>query len=208
MLGDLNAKLRSWSLSADNQKGKELLSWLSTNSLEIVNKHVATSTRSDATIDVILAPTHMQTKSSFSVLPSFSSDHLLVVWTPALNLKTKGSLFTIKRTYWTLIELFLTYTYWYWHNLSSRITDRVPFFSTYERFLALLASRVTFVSYQSTYKPSLPPHSVGIIQDKHPFLITQLKTLSGQFAWQRYCQSLNTGTTKQFCRKARNVLSR
>ena len=228
LLGDFNAKHQSWSLSAENQKGKVLYNWLSTNSLEIVNKHVATSTRSNATIDVILAPTHMRISSSFSVLPSIGNDHFPVVWDTSIRITKKDRLFPIKRTYWLLIKLFLTYTYSYWNNFLSQTMDCVSYFSTYERFLSLLASRVTIVSYQDSYRPSLPPYIVKLIQDKnallqlarktkHPFMITQLKTFSikirkeifahRRLSWRQYCQTLNTGNTNQFWRKARKHFS-
>ncbi|CAF1118304.1 unnamed protein product [Rotaria sordida] len=69
---DFNAKHSSWSRSADNQKGRALFSWLSSSpihsSLEIINKYIPTSTRSNTTIDLIIAPSHMSS-TSFSVLP-------------------------------------------------------------------------------------------------------------------------------------------
>ncbi|CAF2267027.1 unnamed protein product, partial [Rotaria magnacalcarata] len=68
LLGDLNAKHQSWSRSNENQKGHVLFDWLLTKSMTVVNKHVATSTRSNATIDLILAPAQMTgIKTSFSV---------------------------------------------------------------------------------------------------------------------------------------------
>ncbi|CAF4961100.1 unnamed protein product, partial [Rotaria magnacalcarata] len=87
LLGDLNAKHQSWSRSNENQKGHVLFDWLLTKSMTVVNKHVATSTRSNATIDLILAPAQMTgIKTSFSVLPSMGSDHLPVIWIPDIKL--------------------------------------------------------------------------------------------------------------------------
>ncbi|CAF3177615.1 unnamed protein product [Rotaria sp. Silwood2] len=101
LLGDLNAKHQAWSYTTENHKGRVLFNWLSINALDIVNKFVATSTRSNATIDVILAPIHMTTTaSSFSVLPSIGSDHFPVVWTPAIKLSKSDCHYPVKRTYW------------------------------------------------------------------------------------------------------------
>ena len=132
---------------------------MSTNTLEIVNKFVPTSTRSKATIDLILAPAYMTaTRSSFSVRSSIGSDHLPVLWTPSIKLQKNDRFFSVKRTYWTLVQLFLAYTYTFWSDWSIKSDDIMYFYTTYERFLSLLVSRLTFVSYCSAYKPSLPPH--------------------------------------------------
>jgi hypothetical protein len=70
--GDFNAKHSSWSRLMENQKGRSLFNWLSSSqthsSLEIINKFVPTSTRSNATIDLIIVRSHMLT-TCFSVLP-------------------------------------------------------------------------------------------------------------------------------------------
>ena len=87
VLGDLNAKHKAWSNTSENHKGPLLFNWLSTNTLEIINKFVAISTRSNATVDLIVAPTHMlATSASISVLPSIGNDHLPVTWTPAIKI--------------------------------------------------------------------------------------------------------------------------
>lgn len=101
-------------------------------------------------------------------------------------------------------------------------------FSTYERFLSLLVSRMTFVTYCNAYKPSLHPHIVDLIQQKkivlrlarktkHPFYITQLKTYSTtirkeifahkRLSWFKYCDSLNIRNVNQFWRKTRKHFS-
>ncbi|CAF4516232.1 unnamed protein product, partial [Rotaria socialis] len=106
LLGDLNAKHQSWSRSNENQKGHVLFDWLLTKSMTVVNKYVATSTRSNATIDLILAPAQMTgIKTSFSVLPSMGSDHLPVIWIPDIKLVKKDCQYPIKRTYWQLFEM-------------------------------------------------------------------------------------------------------
>jgi hypothetical protein len=130
LLGDFNAKHPTWSSTIENQKGRVLFNWLSTSSLEIVNKHVATSTRSNATIDLILAPIHMVVPtSSFCVLPSVGSDHFPVLWTPTIRFHKHDQLYPVKRTYWTLVKLFLVLTFSYWNKLSLNSDDNVHFFS-------------------------------------------------------------------------------
>ncbi|CAF5031068.1 unnamed protein product, partial [Rotaria magnacalcarata] len=48
---------------------------------------MATSTRSNATIDPILAPAQMTgIKTSLSVLPSIGSDHFPIIWIPDIKL--------------------------------------------------------------------------------------------------------------------------
>ncbi|CAF1310825.1 unnamed protein product [Rotaria sordida] len=56
LLGDLNAKHESWSNTTGNQKGGLLFEWLNENYFQVINKFVLTSTRSNAVIDLILAP--------------------------------------------------------------------------------------------------------------------------------------------------------
>ena len=100
LLGDFNAKHRSWSNSIENHKGQVLFNWLQTIPHRIVNKHDATTTRSKAIIDLILAPTHMMLLArSFIVLPSIGSDHFPTVWTPPIKLVKSDYLVPIKRSY-------------------------------------------------------------------------------------------------------------
>lgn len=230
LMGDFNAKHQSWSDTTENQKGRTLFNWLSMTSLEVINRFVATSTRSNATIDIILAPPDMSASlsSSFTVLPSIGSDHLPIVWTPAIKLQKTDRHYPIKQTYWLLVKLFLAFTFSFWNDLLTTTNDPTVSFSTYERFLALLVSRVTTVTYRNSYKPSLPPHIVDLIQQKkialrlarktkHPFFITQLKVYSTTirkeiFAYKRaswgiYCDTLNKGNVKQFWKKARKHFS-
>ncbi|CAF4291743.1 unnamed protein product [Rotaria sp. Silwood2] len=78
-----NANHNSWSRFEDNQKSRALFSWLVSSpihsSLEIINKYISTSTCSNPTIDLIIAPSHMST-TSFLVLPSIGNDHHPVLW--------------------------------------------------------------------------------------------------------------------------------
>ncbi|CAF1176664.1 unnamed protein product [Rotaria sordida] len=114
---DFNAKHSSWSRSADNQKGRALFSWLSSSpihsSLEIINKYIPTSTRSNATIDLIIAPSHMSS-TSFSVLPSIGNDHHPVLWHPSFKISSTHHRFPIKCTRWNLLKIFLIFTATYW----------------------------------------------------------------------------------------------
>ena len=229
LLGDLNAKHKAWSNTSENHKGRLLFNWLSTNTLEIINKFVATSTRSNATIDVIVAPTHMlATSASISVLPSVGDDHLPVTLTPAIKIPKSDLHYPVVRRYWLLVELFLVFTYTFWKKMFTNPDDYTSVFSTYERFLSLLVARVTLVHYCDAYKSSLPNHIVNAIQQKkmvlrlarktrHSLFITQLKVYSAivrkeifahkRSSWRKYCGTLNTGLAKRFCGKARRHFS-
>ena len=113
-------------------------------------------------------------------------------------------------------------------DLLSKSDDTMEFFSTYERFLALLTSKLTYISYSSAYKPSLPPHIINLIQQKkvllhltqktkHPFYITQLKIYSTlvrreifkhkRSSWLNYCGTLNSLDVKYFWKKSRKHFS-
>jgi hypothetical protein len=76
--GDFNAKHSFWSKSKENQKARSLFNWLSPSPthlfLEIINKFIPISARSNATIDLIITPSHMSS-TSFSVLASIDNDH-------------------------------------------------------------------------------------------------------------------------------------
>ena len=226
-LGDLNAKHVSWSRSNENQKGRLLSEWLNKNGLEVVNKFIPTSTRSNAVIDLILTPTNIE-PGSFSVLPSIGSDHYPVLWSSALTIPSKQCIFPVKRTYWPLFDMFITFTSSFWDDLSTMMPDKTEFFTLYERFLSLLSSRLTFVSYCKSYKPSIPAEIVSMIKlkrqflllvrrTKHPYHIIQLKLLSQQvknmmfmhkrFMWNEYCKSLNSCDIKQFWNRARRHYS-
>ncbi|CAF5000154.1 unnamed protein product, partial [Rotaria sp. Silwood1] len=123
--GDFNAKHNSCSRSADNQTGRALFRWLSSSpihsSLEIINKYISTSTRSNATIDLIVAPSHMLS-TSFSVLPSIGNDHHPVLWHPSFKISSTHHRFPIKCTRWNLLEIFLTFTATYWQWLAASMS--------------------------------------------------------------------------------------
>ncbi|CAF4389064.1 unnamed protein product [Rotaria socialis] len=91
---DLNAKHNSWSRSMESQKEQTLFNWLSTSQtttpLEIINKFISTSTRSNGTIDLIIAHAHMSS-ASFSVFPTMGNDHHPVLWHPSFKISSKPS---------------------------------------------------------------------------------------------------------------------
>ena len=189
----------------------------------VINRFVPTSTRSTATIDLIMAPALLAT-DSFSVLPSVGSDHYPVLWKSTLRIPSTHSRLPIKRTRWTLLEIFLSYTAAYWLNLASMMQDKTAFFTIYERFLALCVARLTFVSFRHSYKPSLPPHLINLVhlkrqwlnlfrKTRHPFhalMLKEVNKISRQLlftfkrqSWQKYCQSFNEGDAKSFWKKAK-----
>ena len=225
--GDLNAKHSSWSKSSENQKGRALFTWLSTDhyasSHVIVNRSVPTSTRSNATIDIFIVPAHMSS-DSFAVLPSMGSDHFPVIWHPNFKISSHHHQQPIKRTRWRLLEVFLTYTASFWNKLATTMLDKSAYFTLYERFLSLCVSRLTFVSFQHSYRPSLPPHLVDLLDQKrnvlqcfrrsrHPIFAVILRDLSKQArhclfehkrtSWVNYCKTLNECDVLSFWRKAK-----
>jgi hypothetical protein len=225
--GDFNAKHSSWSRSMDNQKGRALFNWLSSSpihsSLEIINKFVPTSTRSNATIDLIIVPVHMLT-TSFSVLPSIGNDHHPIICYPSFKLTSTHQRHPIKRTHWKLFETFLTFTASFWQSLATAMSNSAAFFTVYERFLSLCVSRLTFITFRKTIKPSLPQHLVGMIdqkrhclklfrQTRHPYYAVVLRDMTKMIhkqlflhkrkSWLNYCDSLNVCDTKSFWMKAK-----
>ncbi|CAM4835513.1 unnamed protein product [Rotaria magnacalcarata] len=217
----------SWSNTTDNHKGRVLFEWLNENHLQVIKKFIPTSTRSKAVIDLILAPTSI-CSDSFSVLPTVGSDHYPIVWSSPQTVPSKDRCFPVKRTYWSLFELFITFTSAYWDNLYTLMTDKMDFFCLYECFLSLSSSRLTYVSYCNTYKPSIPPQIIDLIQQKrqflhlvrktkHPYHILQLKLYSQYIKkemfthkrrmWSEYCKTLNICDVKQFWRKSRRHFS-
>ena len=230
--GDLNAKHSSWSRSAHNQKGRILSNWLDTlpqhQSLEIVNKHERTSTRSNATIDLIMAPQQMGA-GTFSVLPHIGNDHYPILWHPTFKIPSRHRRHPIKRTYWKLFQCFLTFTGSYWQALATNMNYTADFFTLYERFLTLTLSRLTTVTLRASMKPSLPQTLVEMIKQKrqylklfrqtrHPYFAVALrdmtKLLQKQLylfkrdAWSKYCKSFNECDTKAFWAKAKRHFGR
>ncbi|CAF1241864.1 unnamed protein product [Adineta ricciae] len=226
--GDLNAKHSSWSVSIENAKGYALYNWLASSrihsSLEIINKYATTSTRSDATIDLFIAPSKFAT-SKFSVLKSIGSDHFPIIWNPHMNFRSNHVKLPIQRTKWKAFDLFITYVGSYWQELADHMNHSAMFFTLYERFLSLCLARFTIVSLCNSVKPSLPNHIVQMIDQKrlylqlfrrtrHPFFASVLRHISRlvykeifqykRQAWQIYCKSLNDCDTKRFWKKAKN----
>ena len=225
--GDFNAKHVSWSRSVGNQKGRALAEWMASNdrasSHVVINKAIPTSTRSNATIDLFIAPAHMAS-NSFSVLPSMGSDHHPVIWYPPFKMPSVHLRCPIKRTRWRLLEVFLTFTAPYWNSLSTTMTDAPDLFSLYERFLSLAASRFTFVSFQQSYRPSLPAYLIDLIEQKqnalkvfrksrHPIHAVTLRSLSKlvrhhlfaykRTSWLNYCETLDKCDVQSFWKKAK-----
>ena len=155
LLGDLNAKHESWSRSAANPKGRLLNDWLTVNQLQVVNKFTPTSTRSTAVIDIILAPSS-SCAGNATILPSIGSDHFPIFWASGLTVPLKDRVLPVKRTYWPVYEIFITFTSNYWDKVYSSTSDKTTFFHLYEQFLSLALARVTYVSYCNAYRPALP----------------------------------------------------
>jgi hypothetical protein len=225
--GDFNAKHKSWSNSMENQKGYSLFNWLSSSglhsTLEIINKYAATSTRSSATIDLIIAPSNLAS-STFSILQSIGSDHYPVLWQPSLKILSTHHKVPIKRTSWKALDLFLTYVGNYWQDLAEQMAHSATFFALYERFLSLCLARFTIVTHCNSIRPSLPHHIVQMIEQKrvylqafrrtrHPFFSMMLRSMTKQVqkvlfqykrqSWLKYCNSLNDFDTKLFWKKVK-----
>ena len=223
--GDFNAKHKSWSVSLENSKGHSLHNWLSSSgsqsSLEIVNKFATTSTRSRATIDLIIAPMNLASSTS-SILQSIGSDHYPVLWQPPLKILCSHHKVPVKRTCWKVLDLFITLVGNYWNDLAELMNHSTTFFALYERFLSLCLARFTIVTYCSSMKPSLPQHIIKMIEQKrcylqafrrtrHPFFSLMLRSMTKQVqkalfvykrqAWFKYCNSLNSCDTKLFWKK-------
>ncbi|CAF1436382.1 unnamed protein product [Adineta ricciae] len=223
-LGDLNAKHRSWSDTPENQKGHILYRWIAEKDLQVVNKLIRTSTRSKACIDLIITPVEMHT-GTVSALSSIGSDHFPVLWSSPLSLPAKDRIYPIKRTYWTVYELFLSWSTNYWEELEAKMTDKIEFFSLCERFLALLAARSSNVTFRKSYKPSIPHIALELVKwkrylqlivrkTKHPRFIIELKQTAQEVkrilflhkrnCWKEYCKSFNSDDVKLFWRKMSN----
>lgn len=222
--GDLNAKHQSWSSSLENQKGRALHDWLLSSftqtPLDVINKHIPTSTRSKATIDLIIAPEHLS--SSFTVLSSIGNDHHPIVWYPTFKLPSTHELRPIKCSRWKLFEIFLTFTTSFWKSLATTMGNSTTFFTLYERFLSLCASRFTTISFVKAIKPSLPQELIKMIEQKriilkqfrrtrHPFFAVVLRDASKLIqklifkhkreTWLIYCKTFNQCDTKAFWSK-------
>ena len=231
--GDFNAKYKAWSRSVENQKGKELYNWLTSMRIgftyDVINKFIATSTRSNATTDLIIAPTQIIT-NSFAVLPSIGNDHNPIVWRPSLKIKCAYQYHPAHRKHWKLFEVFLTFTASYWRSLATAIDHSTGFFSLYERFLSLCLSSFTTITLCETVKPSLPTHIVTMLKHKrfyltlfrrarHPIFVVLLRHILKDLRkelfmhkrkmWENYCKSFDRCDTKAFWKKAkRNFNSR
>ena len=111
--GDFNAKYKAWSKSVENPKGRKLYDWLTSTHIrftyDVINKFIATSTRSNAATDLIITPTQIIMNSSV-VLPSIGNDHYPIVWRSSLKIKCAYQYYPVHRTRWKLFEVFLTFT--------------------------------------------------------------------------------------------------
>ena len=92
------------------------------------------------------------------------------------------------------------------------MSNTIEFFCLYERFLALIAARLTFVSFCKSYKPSLPTYFIELIERKRYFAVA-LRTFSkiirkelvlhNRQSWSNYCRTLNELDTRSFWKKTK-----
>ncbi|CAF2988048.1 unnamed protein product [Rotaria sp. Silwood2] len=210
--GDFNVKHSSWSISMENQKGRALSNWLSSSqihsSLEIMNKFIPTSTRSNATIDLIIASSHMSS-ISFSILPTIGNDYQSVLWHPSFKMSSIHHRYPIRRTRWNLFEIFLTVTATYWQSFAASMSYSAEFFALYKRFLSLCISRLTTIAFPKTIKPSLPQHIITMInqkchylkffrQTRHPYFAIVLRDMTKVYGWYIEWNNQTTSSKSSF----------
>ncbi|CAF3995244.1 unnamed protein product, partial [Rotaria magnacalcarata] len=180
--GDFNAKHNSWSRSIENPKGKTLFNWLSSlqtrSTMDIINKFIPTSTRSNATIDLIITPSHMSS-NSFSVLPSIGNDHHPVIWCSTIKIFTAHQTYPIKRTHWKLFETF-----------KPTLPQHIVYLTNEKRLHLKLFRRTYHLYYAMMLRDTTKLVQKTLFQYKRKL-------------WLDYCGSFNDCDTKSFWQKAK-----
>ena len=221
LIGDLNARHPDWHDVTSNSCGRQLAQWIEKYpDLKIFNPSQATSKRSQAVIDLIIAPSRASSALAVIDQKMSVSDHFPVHWRLSSFTSTSFTPCEVKRVDWDVLNCILELKQNFFFLLAAQMkNDSIEFIRVYEAFLVALQERCTTYSTIKTYRPSLPPYLVNIIKERRRILclhrstrlaehLTSLRSLNKYIhhelravkraQWQEFCLGLEPKNTRRF----------
>jgi hypothetical protein len=221
LVGDLNARHPDWHDVTINSCGRQLALWLEKHpDLTIFNPSQPTSMRSQAIIDLIIAPSCVSSDLAVIDQKMRMSDHYPVHWRLSSFASTSLTLCEVKRVDWDVVNCILDLKQNFFFLLAAQMKhDSVEFIRVYETFLVALQERCTTYSRIKSYRPSLPPYLVNIIKERRRILCLYRWTRSEEHRaslrslnkyihdemravkrvqWQEFCLGLEPKNTRHF----------
>ena len=231
LIGDLNARHSSWHDVVTNPQGQRLANWIEGNdNLHVFNSAQPTSARSDAIIDLVIAPSHVSNELACVDHTIHVTDHYPVRWILSSLSLTQLSKFPVKRIDWPVLQCILHLKQDFFFSLAETMNNEpTNFVVLYESLLVALQERCTSTHLTTSYRPSLPSYLVTVIKYRRKILAAFRFTRSIEYRiclqslnkyihnelrsikrsqWLNFCFRLDPKNTNQFWRHSKNLFKR
>ena len=231
LIGDLNARHSSWHDTATNPKGQRLANWIDDKeNLQVFNSCQPTSARSDAIIDLIIAPSHISNELAHVDQKMCLTDHYPVHWFLSSLSLNQFIQFPVKRIDWPVLRCILHIKPGFLFSLAQQMSNEpTNFILLYESLLVALQERCTTTHMTNSYKPSLPSYLVTVIKYRRKILNVYRSTRSPEYQnslqslskyihrelrsvkrtqWLNFCYRLDPKNTTQFWQHSKNLFKR
>ena len=232
LIGDLNARHPSWDDVSSNSCGHRLAEWIAgRQDLRIFNSPQPTSTRSQAVIDLIIAPYRISSELAEIDQKMRVTDHYPVHWRLSSFISHSQTECEVKRIDWVVLNCILNLKQnFFFFALSAQMRhDSTGFILVYEAFLVGLQERCTTYRMTQSYRPRLPPYLVNLIQQRRRILCLCRSTRSEEHRnslfslnkyihhelravkraqWQEFCLGLEPKNTQRFWNHSKNLFKK
>ena len=181
LIGDLTARHPSWDDVSSNSCGHRLAEWIAgRQDLRIFNSPQPTSTRSQAVIDLIIAPYRISSELAEIDQKMRVTDYYPVHWRLSSFISHSQTECEVKRIDWVVLNCILNLKQnFFFFALSAQMRhDSTGFILVYEAFLVGLQERCTTYRMTQSYRPRLPPYLVNLIQQRRRILCLYRSTRS------------------------------
>lgn len=231
LIGDFNARHSSWHDVVTNPQGQRLANWIDAkDNLHVFNSAQPTSARSDAIIDLVIAPSHISNAVAYVDHTIRVTDHYPVRWVLSSLSLNQPSQFPVKRIDWALLQCILHLKQHFFFSLAEKMNNEsTNFIILYESLLVALQERCTSPHMITSYRPSLPSYLVTVIKYRRKVLHAFRRTRSidsrhcltslnkyihhelrsiKRTQWLDFCFRLDPKNTTQFWRHSKNLFKR
>ena len=230
LIGDLNSRHSNWHDVSTNSGGHRLAGWIDEKqNLKIFNSPQPTSTRSQAVIDLIIAPYHVSSELSEIDQRMSVTDHYPLHW-QIPSFKQSRTTQEVKRIDWSVLQCILDLKQNFFFSLAERMRhESIEFILTYEKFLVTLQERCTSYDITQFYRPSLPVYLVTLIKHRRRILSSYrcsrseddrnlLRSMNTYIhrefnavkraQWQEFCLGLEPKNTHRFWNHCKNLFKK
>ena len=165
LIGDFNARYFRWHDIITSAKGCQLDDWITEKeNLRVYNSPQSTSTRSQAILDLIIAPQQLSSELTDVDQLMHVTDHYPIHWNVSSLDLNNVSQYELKKIEWVLITCILDLKQNFFFNFAEQMKNEpTEFIIVYENFLAALQERCTTYHRTRQYRLSLPPYFVNLL---------------------------------------------